>query len=447
MATSSLAVPRPKPQIILAACFGHAVEWFEFGVYGYLATILGKVFFPGNNPVTSTLSALAVFGVAFLARPVGAVIFGHLGDRLGRRTILSMTILIMGGATTAIGILPTYAGIGIGAPVLLIVLRLLQGISAGGETSGAAAFLAESAPPRRRGLWTSSIQAIGIVAFVAASTLVAFLSAVLGRQQMLDWGWRIPFLLSLPLAVVGLYLRFKVEETPAFKAVMAKEKAAHARVPVRELFGFHKTALFLLIAIVSVEAVASYVAKTYASTYLIGTIGLRASAALLSTSVTLLFAAALVPAYAILSDRIGRRPLLIWGTIALVVVAVPAFLLIGSGTIAGAIVGQMIAIIPGTAISVAVVVAQAELFPARVRYSGASLGYNIAYAVFGGSAPYVAAALVAATGVKLMPAYYLIVIGVLGLFAMARLPETFEKDMIDAEPAPSASSPTTTPGA
>jgi MHS family proline/betaine transporter-like MFS transporter len=263
---------------------------------------------------------------------------------------------------------------------------------------------------------------------------------------MTAWGWRIPFLLSLPLAAAGLYLRFRVEETPAFKAVLAKEETAHKRVPVRELFGFHKGALFLLIAIVSVEAVASYVAKTYAATYLISTIGLDASTALLSTSVTLLFAAALVPAYAVLSDRIGRRPLLIWGTIALVIVAVPAFLLIGTGTIAGAIVGQVIAIIPGTAISVGVVVAQAELFPARVRYSGASLGYNIAYAVFGGSAPYVAAALVAATAVKLMPAYYLIVIGVLGLFAMFRLPETFKKDMIDAEPASSASSTATAPG-
>jgi MHS family proline/betaine transporter-like MFS transporter len=440
VANPPLAVPRPKPRIIIAACFGHAVEWFEFGVYGYVATILGKVFFPNSDPVASLLSALAVFGVAFLARPVGAVIFGHLGDRLGRRTILSMTILIMGGATAAIGMLPTYSVIGVGAPILLIVLRLLQGLSAGGETSGAAAFLAESAPPGRRGLWTSSIQAIGIVSFVAASTLVAFLNGVLGAQQMLAWGWRIPFLLSIPLAVAGLYLRFKVEETPAFKAVLAKEEAAHNKVPVRELFGFHKKALFLLIAIVAVEAVASYVAKTYASTYLISTIGLDASAALFSTSVTLLFAAALVPAYAVLSDRIGRRPLLIWGTVSLVMVAVPAFMLIGSGSTAGAIVGQMIAIVPGTAISVAVVVAQAELFPAHVRYTGASLGYNVAYAVFGGSAPYVAAALVSATAVKLMPAYYLVVIGVLGLIAMARLPETFKKDMIDTQSATPASS-------
>ena len=430
MATHNHA-SRPKPRIVLAACFGHAVEWFEFGVYGYLATVLGKLFFPSTDTTTSILSALAVFGVAFLARPVGAVVFGSLGDRFGRRAVLSTTILLMGGATAAIGLLPTYGSVGVLAPVLLISLRLLQGLSAGGETSGAAAFLAESAPEGRRGLWTSSIQAVGIVAFVCAASLVALLTNVLGDEQLMAWGWRIPFLLSLPLAAVGLYLRFKVEETPAFQAVVAKEEEAHHRVPMRELLSQHKKALFFLICIVMVEAVASYVAKTYASTYLISTIGLSPSAALVSTSVTLLLAAALVPFYAVLSDRIGRKPLLVGGTIALMVLAVPAFLLIGSGSLAGAIAGQVMAIVPGTAISVAVVVAQAELFPTRVRYSGASVGYNVAYALFGGTAPYVAAFLVAATGLKLMPAFYLIVIGGLGLIAMLRIPETYKKDMVE----------------
>lgn len=436
MATPTNTLPRPKPRIIFAACFGHAVEWFEFGVYGYLATVLGKVFFPSSDPTTSILSALAVFGVAFLARPVGAVIFGSLGDRLGRRAVLSTTILLMGGATTAIGLLPTYEAIGVFAPILLICLRLLQGLSAGGETSGAAAFLAESAPKGRRALWTSSIQAVGIVAFVVAASLVAGLTAVLGEAQLMAWGWRIPFLLSLPLAGIGLYLRFKVEETPAFQAAVAKEEGEHQRVPMKQLFGHHKKALLLLICIVMVEAVASYVAKTYASTYLISTIGLSSGAALLSTSVTLMLAAAMIPFYALLSDRIGRKPLLIGGTVGLMVLAVPAFLLIGSGSLVGAIVGQIMAIVPGTAISVAVVVAQTELFPTEVRYSGASLGYNVAYALFGGTAPYVAAFLVASTSLKLMPAFYLIVISAVGLIAMWKLPETFRKNLIGASAEP-----------
>ena len=187
-----------------------------------------------------------------------------------------------------------------------------------------------------------------------------------------------------------------------------------------------------MITIVAVEAVASYTAKTYLPTYLISTIGLSTTTALLSTSVTLVFAACLIPFYAILSDRIGRKPLLIWGTVALIVVAIPAFLLIGTGTIAGAIGGQILAIIPGTAISTAVVVTQAELFPTRVRYTGAALGYNSAYALFGGTAPFVAAALIAATGSKLMPAFYLVVIGVIGLIVMTRLPETSKRNMDDA---------------
>ena len=192
-------MPHPPRRVVIAACFGHGVEWFEFGVYGYLATVLGKLFFPSDNPTTSILSALAVFGVAFVARPFGAVLFGHLGDKIGRRAVLVIAILLMGGATAAIGLLPTYATIGIAAPILLIICRLTQGLSAGGETSGAATFLAECAPPKRRGLWTSSIQSVGIVSFVTAALLVAGLNAWLGTDTMADWGWRIPFLLSFPL--------------------------------------------------------------------------------------------------------------------------------------------------------------------------------------------------------------------------------------------------------
>ena len=428
---ASTAVPQPSRRVVIAACFGHGVEWFEFGVYGYLATVLGKLFFPSENPTTSILSSLAVFGVAFVARPFGAVLFGHLGDKFGRRAILATTILLMGGATAAIGLLPTYASIGIAAPILLITCRLIQGLSAGGETSGAATFLAECAPPKRRGLWTSSIQSVGILSFVTAALLVAGLNAWLGADTMADWGWRIPFLLSFPLSMAGLYLRFKVEETPAFQVALKKEHLQE-KAPLKQLLANYKKPLLLLIAIVAVEAVSSYIAKTYLPTYLINTIGLSTTTALLSTSVTLVFAACLIPFYAILSDRIGRKPLLIWGTVALIIVAIPAFLLIGSGSIAGAIGGQILAIIPGTAISTAVVVTQAELFPTHVRYSGAALGYNSAYAMFGGTAPFVAAALIAATDSKLMPAFYLVVIGVIGLIVMTRLPETSKRNMDDA---------------
>jgi MFS transporter, MHS family, proline/betaine transporter len=423
---------RPSRRIIVGVCFGHMVEWFEFGAYGYLATVLGKLFFPSTDPTVSVLSALAVFGVAFVARPFGAVMFGHLGDKLGRRTVLAATILLMGGATALIGLLPTYATIGVAAPVLLIACRLLQGLSAGGETSGAAAFLAESAPAGKRALWTSSIQAIGIVAFVFASLLVAVLNATLGEETMAAWGWRVPFLLAFPLAITGLYLRFRVEESPAFQAALAKEQNIKQRAPIAELLREYRKPLLFLIAIVAVEAVASYVSKTYLPTYLIATIGLGATPALLTTAGTLLLAAALVPCFAQLSDRIGRKPLLFWGTVALAIVAVPAFMLVSTGSIAGVVAGQVLAIIPGTAISVSVVVTQAELFPTRVRYSGAAVGYNTAYALFGGTAPFVAAALISAFGTKLMPGWYLVAFALLGLLVITRLPETYRRDMIDA---------------
>jgi MHS family proline/betaine transporter-like MFS transporter len=304
-------------------------------------------------------------------------------------------------------------------------------LSAGGETSGAATFLAESAPPNRRGLWTSTIQSVGILSFVAAALLSAGLNAGLGSETMAAWGWRIPFLLALPLSIARLYLRFKVEETPAFKVAVEKEHLQQ-RAPVKELLSGYKKPLLFLICIVAVEAVASYIAKTYLPTYLTSTIGLNTTTALLTTSVTLVFAAALIPFYAVLGDRIGRKPLLIGGTLALVIVAIPAFLLIGTGSVAGAITGQILAIIPGTAISTAVVVTQAELFPTHVRYSGAAVGYNFAYAMFGGTAPFVAAALISATGTKLVPAVYLVIVGTIGLIVMTRLPETSRRNMDDA---------------
>ena len=430
---ASTAVPQPSRRVVIAACFGHGVEWFEFGVYGYLATVLGKLFFPrAKTPRPPSCPPWPCSG--WPSSPARSVrcCWSPWATSSAARAILATAVLLMGGATAAIGLLPTYASIGIAAPILLITCRLIQGLSAGGETSGAATFLAECAPPKRRGLWTSSIQSVGILSFVTAALLVAGLSAWLGADTMADWGWRIPFLLSFPLSMAGLYLRFKVEETPAFQVALKKEHLQE-KAPLKQLLANYKKPLLLLIAIVAVEAVSSYIAKTYLPTYLINTIGLSTTTALLSTSVTLVFAACLIPFYAILSDRIGRKPLLIWGTVALIIVAIPAFLLIGSGSIAGAIGGQILAIIPGTAISTAVVVTQAELFPTHVRYSGAAaLGYNSAYAMFGGTAPFVAAALIAATDSKLMPAFYLVVIGVIGLIVMTRLPETSKRNMDDA---------------
>ncbi len=422
--------PRRSAKVVVAACFGHMIEWYEFGVYGYLATVIAQVFFPTDNVTVGLLSALAIFGVAFAARPLGAIFFGNLGDRLGRRTVLATTILLMGGSTAVIGMLPTYEQVGYLAPALIVVCRLLQGLSAGGETSGAATFLAEYAPPRRRALWTTSIQAVGVIAFVIAAMFVAFLTAVLSDDQLHSWGWRIPFLMSAPLALIGLYLRFKIEETPAYQAVKKERSPAEKKhSPAKEAFRLHWRSILFLFAIVTVESVASYTAKTYLPTYLIATVGLNKTTALLTTSATLILSAILVPCYAILSDRIGRKPLLIGGTVALFAVSIPSFMLIGSGSVIGAIAGQMIAIIPGTAISVAVVVMQTELFPTNVRYTGAAIGYNTAYAAFGGTAPFVAAALISATGSKLAPGFYFMAIAAVFFIAVFKVPETYRKSL------------------
>ncbi|GAA1290378.1 MFS transporter [Streptomyces javensis] len=421
--------PATRPmKIVGAACFGHMIEWYEFGVYGYLATVIAKVFFPAASDSAGLLATLAIFGVAFFARPVGAVLFGNLGDKFGRRTVLASTILLMGGSTVLIGVLPTYGQVGVLAPVLIVICRLMQGLSAGGETSGAATFLAEYAPQRRRALWATSIQAVGVIAFVIAALFVAGLTAVLTEDQLYSWGWRIPFLMAGPLAGVGLYLRFKIAETPAYQKV---QEAAPVKQPspAREALVRHWRPILLLFAIVTVESVASYTAKTYLPTYLIATVGLSKTTALLTTSATLVLSAVLVPCYALLSDRVGRKPLLIGGTVTLFAVSVPSFLMIGSGSVAGAVAGQMLAIIPGTAISVAVVVMQTELFPTSVRYTGAAIGYNTAYAAFGGSAPFAAAALITATGTKLAPGFYFMAIAAVFFVALVKIPETFRRSL------------------
>ncbi|MYR57297.1 MFS transporter [Streptomyces sp. SID625] len=406
---------------VVAGAVGVFVHWFDWAAYAYLAGTVATVFFPSQNRTTGLLAVFGVFAVSFGIRPIGALVFGPLGDRIGRKRTLSLVIFLMSGATLTIGLLPGYASIGVAAPVLMLVLRLVQGFAAGGEFGSAASFLAESAPRRRRGFGVSWLEAGSLLGFLAGSFVFLLLSAGLSESQLTSWGWRIPFLVSAPLGVVGFVIRSKIEDTPQFRILEAGDSVP--RSPVRELLRSHRRQLLQAAGLMAAMHVPFYAVLTYLVTYETDHLGHSAdSAALLSTVISLL-GLALVPLFGMLSDRVGRKPVFVGATAALLVVSTPAFLLMRTGLAgtwaAGLLLGVILAAILGT-----YAVWSAEVFPTRTRQSGLSISYNITAALFAGTVPYLMTVLISATGSTLVPGPYLMVFALAGLVAALTLRET-----------------------
>ncbi|MEV0624078.1 MFS transporter [Nonomuraea sp. NPDC050404] len=429
--TPGAGKPRDRKMAVKAlsgVAVGNFVEWYDFAVYAYSTKAIATLFFPDTDPVTALLGTLAIFGVTFLSRPAGGVFFGRLGDRIGRRNTLSIILLLMGVATTLIGLLPTYGAIGVAAPILLALLRLVQGFSAGGESSGGATFLSEYAPPNRRGMWSGLSNSTQTLPFAVTAILVLGISTAMPEADYLSWGWRIPFLLAAPFALVGLYVRLKLEDTPVFQAVQDSGKVEHA--PLRLVVRDYKPELLTLIGVASLNAVAFYTMSSYMSTYLTEVAGLDETTALFSNAIALCVYSVLIPVTGLMGDRFGRRRVILTGAILLAILALPGYMIAGTGGMGTAVLGQVLLTVPLVAVASVVAVAQAELFPAAIRYTGAALGYNIAYAVFGGTAPFIGQYLVEATGSKIMPAYYLIALALLALIPILRLPETSRVTML-----------------
>jgi MHS family proline/betaine transporter-like MFS transporter len=412
---------RQSRKALAAVIVGNFVEWYDFAIYGYSATVIAKLYFPDTGSATALLATLAIFGATFLFRPLGGIFFGRLGDRAGRRVALSAVVLLMGVTTLLIGLLPDYRAAGLWAPGLLLLLRLLQGFSAGGEYSGAAAFLAEHAPAHRRGMWGGFSAATTTLPFAAAALVILAVTSATTRTAYESWGWRLPFLLAGPFALVGLFIRLRLEDGPAFRQLARDRGVEHA--PVREVLRRYRREVLIVLGIATLNAVAFYTVSSYITTYLTATVGLSAGDALISNCVALCVYAVVAPLAGRYGDNHGRRRVLLAGAVALIVMAFPAYLLIGAGGLLTALAGQMLLSCPLAAVASVVVVAQAELFPTHVRYTGSALGYNIAYAAFGGTAPFVGQYLVAAVN-PLAPAFYLMVIAGLSLVAIIRMPET-----------------------
>ncbi|MDN3056471.1 MFS transporter [Streptomyces sp. SRF1] len=422
---------------VAAGAVGVFVHWFDWAAYAYLAGTVADVFFPSENGTTGLLAVFGVFAVSFGIRPIGAMVFGPLGDRIGRKRTLSLVIFMMSGATLTIGLLPGYAAIGVAAPVLLVVLRLIQGFAAGGEFGSAASFLAESAPRRRRGFGVSWLEVGSLLGFLAGSFVYLLLSTGLDEHQLTSWGWRIPFLVSAPLGVIGFIIRNKIEDTPEYRALEANDTVPSS--PVRELLRRNKRQVLQAAGLMAAMHVPFYMVLTYLVTYETDHLKHSAgSAALLSTVISLL-GLVLVPVFGLLSDRVGRKPVFVGATAALLVVSTPAFLLMRTGLagtwIAGLLLGVILAAILGT-----YAVWSAELFPTRTRQSGLSIAYNITAALFAGTVPYLMTVLISATGSTLLPGPYLMVFAVGGLVAALSLKETAgsallrPEDVSDAAP-------------
>ncbi|MFE5707656.1 MFS transporter [Rhodococcus koreensis] len=410
---STQVPPRPRGHVraIVGATVGHTIEFFDFTVYGFLAVYIGATFFPSEDPTAELLSSFAVFGLAFLARPIGGVVFGPLADRIGRKRVLVLVLTVMAACSVGIGVLPGYDSWGIAAPIVLVLLRTLQGFSAGGEYGSGSAFLLEYAGKGRRAFGISWLTFGTTAGLMLGITVVTALTATLGTETMADWGWRIPFLLAAPLAGIALYIRAKLEETPDFQEM--KERDELSTSPAREVLSRGRR-LALIVGIGAMHATCFYAVFTYMPTY-IGTVNkYGATFSLISTMITGAATMITLPLVARLSDRIGRRPVLLFGSIGFAILVFPVFYGITLGNQALALLAQFgLGLLTATYLS-ASAATMPELFPASIRSTGVSIGFNIPAAVFGGSAPFVATFLIAQTNWVPAPSMYLLLTAACG---------------------------------
>ena len=428
-ALTAAVAPSTRRRVLAASFIGNFVEWFDYAAYGYLAATISTVFFPTSDRTTGLLLTFGVFAISFFIRPLGGVVWGHIGDKVGRREALSYSILIMSIATFAIAFLPTYAAVGILAPILLLVVRVVQGFSASGEYAGATSFLVEYAPPGRRGLYAAVVPASTAAGLLFGSLLAALLTGLLSDGQMHDWGWRLPFLLAAPMGLIGRYIRYRLEDTPVFRALESEDEVS--KTPVMEMFRVYRRPLLLALGAALLNAVAFYVLLSYMPTYLSQELGFGDTESFMATTVALVTYIGFIFLTGMASDRFGRKTILVTASVLFIVFTVPAFILLGSASFLAVVLlqvvlGAMLTLNDGVLPSFL-----AEMFPTRVRYSGFAVSFNMANAIFGGTAPFVATLLISQTGSNIAPAWYLVAAAAVSLVAVLASRETSHEPLRD----------------
>lgn len=402
-----------------ASAMGNLTEWFDYGVYSVAVTYIALHFFPGEYGRILTLATLAL---SFVVRPLGGLVWGPLGDKLGRKTVLTMTILMMSGATFLIGVLPTFEAVGLAAPILLVLLRMVQGFSTGGEYGGAATFMAEYAPDKRRGFFGSFLEFGTLGGFALGAAVMLIFQLALPEDAMNAWGWRVPFMMALPMGFVGLYLRSKLEDTPVFQELEERgevEKGSSLKALVTEYW----RPMLIMFGLVACLNMVNYTLLSYMPTYLESQLGLDSNLSLIVIIVGELAMMCVIPFAGSISDRVGRKPMWLTSVIGLFIFALPMFWLMGKNfglAILGfAVLGLLY--IPQLATITATFPA---MFPSQVRFAGFAITYNVATALLGGTAAMVNEAVIEKTGFVLFPAVYMMIAAVIGVIAVKFMSET-----------------------
>lgn len=428
---------------ISGAVVGNFMEWYDFGVYGYLATTLAQVFFAKDSK--SLLVVLGLFAASFLVRPLGGFFFGPLGDRIGRQKTLAITMIMIALATAAIGLLPTYSVVGFWGAVLLLICKLLQGFSTGGEYAGATTFVSEYSPDNKRGFLSSFLDLGSYLGFAAGAGVVLICQLVFGSDAMLDWGWRIPFLLAVPLGAVALYFRLKIEETPAFQAELDAMEAKNSGdkphggfvAGVKQFFVTIREnwkGILIGIALVAGTNTAGYSLTSFMPSYLEKTQGLDSTMSTLATIPVLVVLSCLIPFVGALSDKIGRKPVYLMAALTGIVFTLPGFMLMGQHSFILVLLGLTLCAVPVLFYVAISASALPALFTTATRYAAMGIAYNVAVSAFGGTAPAINDALVEITKIDVAPAFYIMFFSLCALIALPFVKETAKRPMPGSAP-------------